>query len=423
MSENVEETTTPPSDNSGGSQPAAPADAGSNVNSDANSDTAKAKRQPSPEKKRRLKRILIIAGVIVLVLGLLFFIRWWVTGRFLESTNDAYLKADTVVVSPKVSGYVSAVYVADNQAVKAGQPLVTLDGRQYQAALDQAQANIDGRKADIAKAQAQAAQQQSSLQQARSQLAAAQSSAAHADREVERYAPLAASGADAPEHLAQLTNEQAQARAQLQEAVASVSSAQQQIVVTQAQIQQANAQLEAAQASASQSRIDNQDTTIASSVDGSVGDKSVRVGQFVQPGTRMMSIVPIQGVYLVANFKETQVGYMRVGQPATIHVDALSGVDLHGRVESFSPGTGSQFALLPPENATGNFTKIVQRVPVRIAVDATEKTRSVLLPGLSVTVEVDTRSGKDDVKQIKEREKQKERQQENQQGLQESRDE
>jgi membrane fusion protein (multidrug efflux system) len=217
-----------------------------------------------------------------------------------------------------------------------------------------------------------------------------------------------------------LKNDQAQARAQLQEAVASVSSAQQQIVVTQAQIQQANAQLEAAQASETQSRIDNQDTTITSSVAGSVGDKSVRVGQFVQPGTRMMSIVPIQGVYLVANFKETQVGYMRAGQPATIHVDALSGVDLHGRVESFSPGTGSQFALLPPENATGNFTKIVQRVPVRIAVDATEKTRSVLLPGLSVTVEVDTRSGKDDVKQIKEQEKQQDRQRENQQGLQES---
>jgi membrane fusion protein (multidrug efflux system) len=422
MSEHTEETPTPSNNNSNGnsgsgssSQSATPADANVDANSDATA--AKTKQQPSPEKKRRLKRILIIVGIVVLVLGLLFLLRWWLTGRFLESTNDAYLKADTVVIAPKVSGYVSAVYVADNQPVKAGQPLVTLDGRQYQAALDQARANIDGRKADIAKAQAQAAQQQSSLQQAKSQLAAAQSSAAHADREVERYAPLAASGADAPEHLAQLKNEQAQARAQLQEAIASVNSTQQQIVVAQAQIQQANAQLEAAQASETQSRIDNQDTTITSSIDGSIGDKSVRVGQYVQPGTRLMSIVPIQGIYLVANFKETQVDYMRVGQPATIHVDALSGIDLHGRVESFSPGTGSQFALLPPENATGNFTKIVQRVPVRIAVDATPKTRSILLPGLSVTVEVDTRSGKDDFKQIEEQEKQKDRQQRNAQGL------
>jgi membrane fusion protein (multidrug efflux system) len=193
MSEHIEEAPTPSNNNSNGNsgsgQSATPADANVDANSDAAA--AKTKQQPSPEKKRRLKRILIIAGIVVLVLGLLFFIRWWMTGRFFESTNDAYLKADSVVISPKVSGYVSAVYVADNQPVKAGQPLVTLDGRQYQAALDQARATIDGRKADIAKAQAQAAQQQSSLQQARSQLAAAQSSAAHADREVERYAPLA----------------------------------------------------------------------------------------------------------------------------------------------------------------------------------------------------------------------------------------
>ncbi|HEY4317304.1 MAG TPA: HlyD family secretion protein [Herbaspirillum sp.] len=353
-----------------------------------------------------MKRILAIAGIVALVLGLLFFIRWWLVGRYLESTNDAYLKADTVVVAPKVSGYVSKVYVADNQAVKAGQPLVTLDARQYQAALDMARANIDSRQADIARANAQAAQQQSALLQARAQLAAAQSNAAHADIEVQRYAPLAVSGADAPEHVAQLKNEQAQAHSTLQQAVAAVHSAEQQIVATAAQVKQAEAQLEAAQASATQSGIDAQDTTISSAIDGNVGDKSVRVGQFVQPGTRMMSIVPIQGIYLIANFKETQVGLMRIGQPAVIHVDALSGVDLHGRVQSFSPGTGSQFALLPPENATGNFTKIVQRVPVRIAVDATPETRRVLLPGLSVTVEVNTRGGKDDMQRIKREERQ-----------------
>ncbi|RXZ38647.1 HlyD family secretion protein [Oxalobacteraceae bacterium CAVE-383] len=363
-------------------------------------------RQPDPAKKRRIKRILLIAGIVLLVLGILFFIRWWLTGRYLQSTNDAYLKADTVVVAPKVGGYVSKVYVADNQAVKAGQPLVALDARQYQAALDAARANIDSRQADIARANAQAAQQQSALLQARAQLAAAQSNAAHADIEVQRYAPLAASGADAPEHVAQLKNEQAQAHSSLQQAVAAVRSAEQQIVATAAQTRQAEAQLESARAGATQSNIDAQDTVISSAIDGSVGDKSVRVGQFVQPGTRMMSIVPVQAIYLVANFKETQVGLMRAGQPATIHVDALSGVDLHGRVESFAPGTGSQFALLPPENATGNFTKIVQRVPVRIAIDATRQTRDLLLPGLSVTVEVDTRGGKDEMQRIKREERQ-----------------
>jgi membrane fusion protein (multidrug efflux system) len=123
-----------------------------------------------------------------------------------------------------------------------------------------------------------------------------------------------------------------------------------------------------------------------------VGDRTVRVGQFVQPGSRLMTIVPVQDVYLTANFKETQIGRMRAGQPATIKVDALPGAELHGTVASFSPGTGAQFALLPPQNATGNFTKIVQRVPVRIHIETNEQTRALLLPGLSVTVRVDTRN-------------------------------
>jgi membrane fusion protein (multidrug efflux system) len=134
---------------------------------------------------------------------------------------------------------------------------------------------------------------------------------------------------------------------------------------------------------------------VKSPVAGRVGDRTVRVGQFVQPGTRLMTIVPVQDIYLEANFKETQIGLMRPGQPAIIHIDALDGADLHGTVSSFSPGTGSEFALLPPQNATGNFTKIVQRVPVRIHVDAGEEARQVLLPGLSVTVKVDTRSGRE----------------------------
>jgi membrane fusion protein (multidrug efflux system) len=167
-----------------------------------------------------------------------------------------------------------------------------------------------------------------------------------------------------------------------------------------AQITQARAQLEAARASLRQSQLDLQNTTLVSPLAGRVGDRSVRVGQYVQPGTRLMSVVPVQAVYLEANFKETQMRRMRVGQPATLHVDALRGVDLHGVVDSFAPGTGAQFALLPPENATGNFTKIVQRVPVRIRIETGSETRHLLLPGLSVTVDVDTRSAGDDDKRV-----------------------
>ena len=174
-----------------------------------------------------------------------------------------------------------------------------------------------------------------------------------------------------------------------------MASAQTQIAATTAQIAQARAQLEAAKASAQQSRLDLDNTVVRSALAGNVGDRTVRVGQYVQPGTRMLTVVPVQSSYIEANFKETQIGRMRIGQPVTLHVDALPGADLHGTVDSFAPGTGSQFALLPPENATGNFTKIVQRVPVRVRVDTGPETRSVLLPGLSVTVEVDTRSARD----------------------------
>jgi membrane fusion protein (multidrug efflux system) len=173
---------------------------------------------------------------------------------------------------------------------------------------------------------------------------------------------------------------------------AAVRSAQTQIDATTAQIAQARAQVEAARANLQQAQLDVHDTTLYSPIAGRVGDRSVRIGQYVQPGTRSLTVVPVQNIYLLANFKETQIGHMFPGQPATLHVDALRGVDLRGVVDSFSPGTGAQFALLPPENATGNFTKIVQRIPVRIRVDADPQTRRLLLPGLSVTVDVDTRS-------------------------------
>jgi membrane fusion protein (multidrug efflux system) len=212
---------------------------------------------------------------------------------------------------------------------------------------------------------------------------------------------LVATGAETNEKLADLQNARAQAAATVAADIAAVQVAERQPAATQAQIDQARAQLESAEASFRQAQLDTQDTVIRSTLSGRVGDRTVRVGQYAQPGTRLMTIVPVQDVYLAANFKETQIGLMRAGQPATIHVDALPGIDLHGSVVSFSPGTGSQFAMLPPQNATGNFTKIVQRVPVRIHIDAGQETRNVLVPGLSVTVHVDTRSGRDSAKRLR----------------------
>ena len=355
---------------------------------------------PAAKAGTRRRTLLLSIGAIVLVAGALWGFQWWTVGRFIQSTDDAYLQADSVTIAPKVSGYVAEVYVADNQPVIAGQPLVRLDKRQYQAVLEQADAAIAARKADIERGAAELLQQQANIAQARAQLQGARSGESHAIEEVKRYEPLVATGAETNEKLADLQNARAQAAATVAADIAGVQVAERQPAATQAQIDQARAQLESAEASFRQAQLDTQDTVIRSTLSGRVGDRTVRVGQYAQPGTRLMTIVPVQEVYLEANFKETQIGLMRAGQPATIHVDALPGIDLHGTVVSFSPGTGSQFAMLPPQNATGNFTKIVQRVPVRIHIDAGQETRNVLVPGLSVTVHVDTRSGRDSAKRL-----------------------
>ena len=360
------------------------------------------KQVDAPQGKAGMRRrtVLLALAAVALIIGVIWGIRWWTVGRFIESTDDAYLQADSVTIAPKVSGYVAEVYVTDNQAVSAGEPLVRLDSRQYQAILEQAKATIAVRRADIERGAAELLQQQANIAQARAQLQGARSSEAHALEEVKRYEPLVATGAETTEKLADLRNSLSQAQSIVAADAAALQSAERQPATTQAQIDQARAQLDAAEANTRQAQLDEQDTLVRSTLAGRVGDRTVRVGQYAQPGTRLMTIVPVQDIYLVANFKETQIGLMRAGQPATIHVDALAGTDLHGTVVSFSPGTGSQFALLPPQNATGNFTKIVQRVPVRIRLDTGDQTRAVLVPGLSVTVRIDTRSGRESAQRL-----------------------
>jgi membrane fusion protein (multidrug efflux system) len=213
---------------------------------------------------------------------------------------------------------------------------------------------------------------------------------------------LTARGAHSIEELAQKRQTRDQDSAQVRTQEGQLLSAERQLGVQRAQLESDRAQVEQARAQVAQAEVDLQNTAISSSTDGRIGDRTVRVGQYVQAGTRLMSVVPIQGLYLVANFKETQIGLMRIGQPARIQVDAVSSGELHGTVQSFSPGTGAQFAILPPQNATGNFTKIVQRVPVRIEIESGPQARKVLVPGLSVTVTVDTLGAKKEAQQVKE---------------------
>ena len=354
-------------------------------------DETEDKSKSGPLANPAVRLGLLIGGIVVLIGIAIFVTIWWVHGRFVQGTDDAYLQADQVTVSPKIQGYVDKVLVADNQMVQAGQPLVQIDGSTYQAAMDQQVATVNARQADITAAQRQAAEQGAALDQARASLAGAQATAAYAGGEATRYRNLSNQGVETAAQAAQAANQASTAAAQARASAAAVHQAQLQIAASQAQVGQAQAQLKAAQAQVASAQININDTTLRASIAGRIGDRQVRVGQFVQPGTRLMDVVPTQSLYLVANFKETQIGRMRIGQAATVKIDALQGKKVDAVLDSFAPGTGAQFALLPPENATGNFTKIVQRVPVRFRlVHLTNDDRAVLLPGLSATVTVDT---------------------------------
>jgi membrane fusion protein (multidrug efflux system) len=358
----------------------------------------------APKKKLsgRAKIILLVLAIVVVVVGALWFSRYREHGRFVQSTNDAQIQADAVTVAPRISGYVAEVLVRDNQDVRAGDPLLRIDPRTFQAQAAQADAQIAQARATQDSARASISEQQATIAQARAQLAAAQATAAHDAAEVQRYTPLAASGAETRQQLAQLQATAAQSAQQARAQAAALLMQQRRIGTYTAQIKQGAAQAAQAKAQLASANVDVNAALIRAAINGRIGDKTVTIGQFAQSGTRLMSIVPLDRLYIVANFKETQLALMRAGQPATIEVDALDGVKLRGRVESVSPGTGAQFSLIPPSNATGNFTKIVQRVPVRVSVEATPDARRLLVPGLSVTVSVDTIAARGELDRIQE---------------------
>lgn len=372
--------------------------------------------KPSPLKNPRVRIVLLLVLAAAVIGGVLWYVRYQSVGKFMQGTDDAYIQADAVTISPKVSGYVDKVFVAENQLVKAGTPLLQIDARDYRAQAAQVQAQIGVAQASAEGVQAQIREQQAAIDKARSDLSAARSDAAFAHSEVARYRPLAASGAETREKLSQLINQARQADAQVASANAALTSATRRVGTLQAQVQQARAQGQASRAQLEAANVNVGATILRAGIDGRVGDKTVRVGQFVQAGTRLMSVVPVTQLYVEGNFKETQLGLMRIGQPVTLEVDALPGVEIRGHVESVSPGTGAQFSLLPPQNATGNFTKIVQRIPVRIAIDAGPEARRLLVPGMSVDVTVDTRSAKGSIQRIRDEQEQRNERRDQRQG-------
>lgn len=355
------------------------------ASSDAVSQHNATKKTLSPRARLVMRSLIVM--VLLLIVAWFAYYEW--RGKYLESTDDAFVHADSVTVASKVSGYVEQVEVADNEEVKAGQLLVRIDPRDYVAQSSQSKAQIAVAAASEDASKAQLQEQQAAIVQAQAQLAAAEADTRYAAAEVERYIPLAASGAETRERLTALRNQAAQARSTAVSRRAGLEAAQLRVHAIEAQIRQAQAQGETARAEHDAANVNLGATAVRASVDGRIGDKQVRVGQFVSVGTRMMTVVPAD-FYVIANFKETQIGAMRIGQAATIRIDALPGKTFQGHLESISPGTGAQFSLLPPQNATGNFTKIVQRVPVRIAIDASAQERKLIVAGLSVTAEINT---------------------------------
>jgi membrane fusion protein (multidrug efflux system) len=340
------------------------------------------------------RRVGLVVGPLALIGGAYGLYSHETYGKFQQSTDDAFLQADAVTVAPKVGGYVEKLFVVDNQEVKAGDPLVQIDPRDYRAQSAQYEAQIGLAQAQADAAQAQLGEQEAAIAKADADLAAAQRATSFADAQVARYSPLATSGAESGEKLAQLRNEATQAAAKLASARASAQAAHRRIDTIKAQMEQAKAQGSGAKAQLSSAQVNLGSTLLRAAVDGRIGDKSVRLGQFVPAATRLMSVVPVNQLYVTANFKETQLGLMRSGQPVHIKLDALPDVEITGKVDSISPGTGAQFSLLPPQNATGNFTKVVQRVPVRISINASAELRKLLVPGMSVEVSVDTSGAK-----------------------------
>jgi membrane fusion protein (multidrug efflux system) len=342
--------------------------------------------------KRNLRRFLLASVAAVVVAGAGFYgAYWWKTGRYLESTDDAYVQADYTTIAPKVSGYIAEVHVEDNQPVKAGQVLARIDDRDFKTALAQAKADVASAKADVDNIEAQLEEQQSVISQAQAAILSDQAGVTFAQQDYTRYHSLTAQKVTSVQDEQRAQTALQQQNANLQRDRAALTAAKQRVdVLTTAKVK-AETQVARLQAVESQAELNLSYTTIVAPIDGTVGARSLRVGQYVQAGTQLMAVVPLQSVYVVGNFKETQLAHVKAGQEVEVTVDGLPGVTVKGKVDSLSPASGLEFALLPPDNATGNFTKIVQRIPVKIALEVDGELVGRLRPGMSAEPVIDTR--------------------------------
>lgn len=339
-----------------------------------------------------IRRIALGLVALVVLAGLGFGGNyWWQTGRFQQSTDDAYVESDISAISPRIDGYIQEVRVADNQAVKAGDVLALIDARDFRAHLDQAKASLATDEAAVATYDSQIEFQQSKIAQAQAQLDFAGAELVRAQATYDRRKTMVDDKIISVQEMDDASADFRKGKADVVQMRAALVAERGQLAVVEAERRQAVAKVAQSQAEVELAASELDKTTIRAPIDGVVGDRSVRPGQFVKQGQQLLALVPID-MHVVANFKETQLGHIRPGQSVEIHVDAFPDQTVIGTVESFSPASGAMFSLLPAENATGNFTKIVQRVPVRIGLPRGGALAGLLRPGLSVVVSIDTRA-------------------------------
>jgi membrane fusion protein, multidrug efflux system len=336
--------------------------------------------------------IFLIAVAVLVIIAT----RWnrWEGSSDWQSTDDAFLQADLTPIASKVAGYVKNIPVQDFDRVHAGEVLAEIVDDDYRAVVAQINAAIDSAGAQVDALKAQRQLQDANVRAAKATAAVTTANIEQNARDLSRQERLLKSGSSSTEASEKLQTTRAQLAAQLEQNRAQVSAASHQIDVLAAQTAQAEAAVSAQKANLQAAQLNLTYTRILAPQDGVIGQRQIKPGQYVGVGTQITTLTPLPNVWVIANYKETQLTRMRVGQPAEITVDTFPGRKLHGHVLAFSPGAGSQFALLPPDNATGNFTKVVQRIAVKIVVDDADGLTDVLRPGMSVVARVDTRPAK-----------------------------
>ena len=340
------------------------------------------------------RRALIgLAAAIILIAGGVAGAYWWISGRYEVSTDDAYVRAHNTTLASKISGYVASIPIEDNAPLRAGDVIATIDDGDYRLAADAAREKVATQAATVERIGRQAVAQAANIDQTKAQLVSAQAAATRASLEFDRQKALAVQKYASEQAFEQATANRDQAAAGVDSAQAMIDAAKANLDVLKAQQQEAAHMLDELKTAQAKAERDLSFTVIRAPVDGVFSNRAVQTGDYVQTGQRIASLVPLDDIYIEANFKETQLARLQPGQEVSISVDALPAHAIKGTVESLSPASGAIFSLLPPDNATGNFTKIVQRLPVRIEVPPGVAAQRVLRPGMSVVVSVDTRPG------------------------------